>query len=588
MAKETKKAKETNPKKLFFNKKLFFIVLAIIILISLLKFASPRIDLPPFRDYGAFNKDDQTWANSARSKALFNTWHDAEEQGFIPLYLAPLHTLGFYALFKLFGVSTFSMRLLEVVLSLFATVLLYFAVKEHFKDKFLALLSVFFFATNMILFVYSKSGLGELPLIFFMIITYFIVLKSFRKEFWLLLVGPVLLCCLLVKLSCFFFVIFTILFLIWCNRKNFRNIALLFAGGFVALLAFAILFVIPNFSAIQNQVLPYFLESDKTDTFSMPWPGLLGFAGKFIASTVAHPFFISFPFVFILASITLLYFISNNKKIKHEDAFVIVWLISGLLYLWLVNFQFRRLVPIIPPLCILAALSFKEEQLRLDNRGFFKFIFSAYIFLLLFETFLKPIVLLLFSYISFLFRFQSLPLLSSLASASLNTRVSLVAALVSGVLALALSLVLYFSRAEVKVDVRKQILLIIIFSAIIFGVQYCSWVVMSNDSLANASKELGQMFPAGTTLLSRGGGLLSLENNLRYINCESEFNYTNNIYFVDFVVDGKPQACKRIVENADYVLVKEWPSSQTITDEATYENVRISVGLFRITSIKSS
>lgn len=539
------------------NKKLFALIIISIIVITLLKFKALDADAPPFRDYGTSNKDDATWARNARNFVLFGEWY-SWPTNYAPVFLEPIHTLMFLGMFKVFGISTLSTHAVALMCSILATILLFFAVKEHTKNKLLALLACFFFTTNIMVFIYSRTGLGELPLVLFMILTYFVIVKSFQNKNWLWALGPALALCGLTKLSSFTFILAVILYSFLYFREHKE---ILFTSYLITGLASIALWIIPAWNMLSRQLGLYFFTSGG-GTLAGIHSGITGFlfsgVSNFIVSLNIHGFLSKFPEVVILAAIFL---ISPKKDWRAQDKFLIYWLIGGLFYVWFIGAQMRRLFIIIPALCILAALAFQKK---------FKLEFSARYVLITF--FLSSVA-------AKFFIMKLNPVLNIFTVNTGNYNMDMIFfSLVAGAIITIVSIPVLFMEErsiDLKTHAAELIFLVASLSLILFYIQYGIYMHSTDNTFARASYTLGKILPPDSIITSREGCLLSLENKFQYEDCNAAIS---SRFVVDFISPIKEGSCSRLTD--DMTLIVKWDTSQTDVNASNGELLPVMVGLW--------
>ena len=127
-------------------------LIAALILLVAARFVFPEADPSLFKDTANIH-DEFWWAENARQKILFDRWMGDDFAG--ALAVAPISVAFFYCLFKLFGISFISMRLVALIPAVISVFVVFRLDERKDKHKFLAPLLL---ASSPLFFDWSRIG----------------------------------------------------------------------------------------------------------------------------------------------------------------------------------------------------------------------------------------------------------------------------------------------------------------------------------------------------------------------------------------------------------------------------------------------
>jgi len=133
---------------------------------------------PPLKlsDSQGLNFDPPSKCHSARNRVLFGKW-DTDEWD--PYLHSPVHAISQALVFSLIGVGFAQMRVLPVLVTAGSLLLLYFIV-AHSRGRAWALLCLGLAALCYPLLIFGRSGLLEPYLIFFMLLSAWLLIRSYQ------------------------------------------------------------------------------------------------------------------------------------------------------------------------------------------------------------------------------------------------------------------------------------------------------------------------------------------------------------------------------------------------------------------------
>jgi 4-amino-4-deoxy-L-arabinose transferase-like glycosyltransferase len=336
------------------------IVAVVLLLIIALRIVYLDADPPPFLDWsGGYVADEMALAHNARNKVLFGQWITDEWN---PLFYTPLLTLLEYVSFSLFGVGLKSLRLVNVLFISLGLVLFYWTMREGVGKK-AALLSLILLGFNFIFLSYSRLGLNDVFLIFPMFCTLFFWQKGLKDRPWLPWAGISAFACYVTKATALYFVHAAFLSLIYASFRRYletrdRKEAVLsplyFLGGLMmAYLGWRFFFYSPNravFTSVSKKWFHLALPHNRHQFLAdLSWPVLIDYL-----SWTPVELILGLSFVPVL----LWALVRDWKKIRPIEVLTLLWLLGGYLMINGLNYRpVRYFIPLLPPICILAALA---------------------------------------------------------------------------------------------------------------------------------------------------------------------------------------------------------------------------------------
>jgi 4-amino-4-deoxy-L-arabinose transferase-like glycosyltransferase len=136
----------------------FWSLLAVILLAAaVLRALYPTAD-PPWRaTVGVVWHDEGAWTHNARNKALFGAWR---QDGWNPVYIAPVFTALEYGSFAAFGVGLAQARLVSEAAGVISVLLLALGLRRIAGDR-AALMGAALLATNYVYVMYDRAAIME-------------------------------------------------------------------------------------------------------------------------------------------------------------------------------------------------------------------------------------------------------------------------------------------------------------------------------------------------------------------------------------------------------------------------------------------
>ncbi len=316
-------------------------------------------DPSPIKRFGDIS-DEGYWLHNARSKVLFGEFTPDELK--ISYLGAPLYNMLTYGIFKLFGLSYFSGRIISL-LSLWSIIIMLFS---FFKQNFgiiKATISAGLFGFMHEVLMYSKWGTPLLlEMGFLTAILFFYVLGKNKCQYYLYVSGVSFGLAVLSKLTALLFLPVLIIFLFLekaTNRISFKNIGMLVFGLLLVIVPFVMFFYLPHLEDYKVMFAHYAgggsLSSIPTIVKSIILSPV-GFTLMKYPSAVIVLIAVIFYFIQVLSS----FFQSNWRcvlnRLSDIEIYSISWIIGSTLALCL-NGQMgsdRRMVHFYIPFFILA------------------------------------------------------------------------------------------------------------------------------------------------------------------------------------------------------------------------------------------
>ena len=367
-----------SPFRRMFSSRTFLIIL--FVSFFLLRAIYPLADPPKELSWslGLFF-DEGIYNHNARNQVLFGQW---ELDEWNDSYYSMASALIKYATFRLFGTGRMQMRLISVVFSWFSLLFVYLASKESYGKK-TAILAVLLLGTNYIYIMYNRLGMQDTQTLAIFTITWYFWQKGIlklRSENWRTWHSPLAFfntsaswCFLGAGISCFVMYSFKNLFLylipapfvalvvyavIQYDKVQIRT----YINAFVALCvgtftAFAIWYTTfyIHYQDMIGRIGSYMMQQRM-----LPRDGLKGY----LVNLRQTPFFSYFsrnPIVLLVALVFLLFlcyllFSEWRTRLHPSDLFLTAWFGAVFVFLGLLSYRpLRWFLPIIPPMCILAA-----------------------------------------------------------------------------------------------------------------------------------------------------------------------------------------------------------------------------------------
>jgi len=246
-----------------------------------------------------------------------------------------------------------SIKLAQFVNTIFflLTIVMIFVISRYlFKDDWSALIASFIFSFFLAVYDYSRWLLLDIPLLFFLLVSYFFLLKSqffsnFKNTFWFFIFTSAV---ALIKIQGLVYLIIPLIIVLFqaFKEKNHKWLLNLFLGGFIftCLLSW---WLIPNLMNLNNY-LQFGIKaepiSDPTNLWQLnTWFHYLKLIIDYLVT----------PFVFIFFCLFLFYFLKDRKQHGIKLLIIINLAFYYLLLSGVPNKDMRYIFPILPWLAII-------------------------------------------------------------------------------------------------------------------------------------------------------------------------------------------------------------------------------------------
>ena len=159
----------------------FALGLAAIVLIGIvLRGLFPAADPPWAATVGIVWHDEGAWVHNARNRALFGAW---VQDGWNPMFIAPVFTLLEYLSFATFGVGVRQARLVPEVLGVLSVLLIGLGV-ARLAGRRAGLIAAALLATNYVYVMWNRAALMEGPMSAFMVASWYCVTRAGHSPRW--------------------------------------------------------------------------------------------------------------------------------------------------------------------------------------------------------------------------------------------------------------------------------------------------------------------------------------------------------------------------------------------------------------------
>lgn len=343
--------------------------LALFALRALHPTADPPVDL----DWsGGIFFDEGMLVHGARSKILFGQWDLDEWNDF---YLSPILTYIKWGVLSLVGVGIAQERVIPLAFSFLTLIVFYLALKESF-DRKTAVVAVFLLGFNYVFLMFNRLGLTETPVTFFMVLTAYLWQKGFARA------GTPLTGDRLRPAAFFLSGIGGFVAYVFKNFPYFLPIPLV-----AMLLSFRILRPTPPASGTRRAAgksasavlcllgifLPFlvwyvvfyrrYAPSIAQAMSYFQYQSVPAHLQQLLINIANPPFFDYFaktPVALLFSALGIGYviylFFHDRDRLRPLDLFMVGWYVAHFLFYTVLNYRpVRYYVPVIPPMCALAA-----------------------------------------------------------------------------------------------------------------------------------------------------------------------------------------------------------------------------------------
>ncbi len=332
----------------------------IIVLAVLLRAAFPTAD-PPWRaTVGIVWHDEGAWVHNARNMALFGAW---AQDGWNPMYIAPVFTGLEYVSFALFGVGTSQARLVSELAGVVSVVLLAFGVRQ-IAGREAGLIAAALLATNYVYVMWNRAALMEGSMVAFMVAAWYCYVRAQTQPLWGVLAAACALLAYFTKAAAVFFVaalgIEAVLTLILPpvaasdirRRAAVAALAGLAACGLVALAVF----VVPNWA-------DYRFYNWQMSVTRKPSYDIRLVLNRVTWFPIVHDIFTRMWFTVVVGVLGLFAGLGRWRALPAPERLLALWVGLGALELLLHDVgNERRFVFFIPALVALSAIVLGRER----------------------------------------------------------------------------------------------------------------------------------------------------------------------------------------------------------------------------------
>ncbi|MBM4130759.1 glycosyltransferase family 39 protein [bacterium] len=345
---------------------------AIVAIAVLLRALFPLADPPWHAPSGIVWHDEGAWTHNARNMALYGQW---ETDRWNPMYLTPVFTGFEYLAFRLFGVGLWQARLVSEVFGVLSVLWLAGALRLA-VGRAAALCGAALIATNYVWVMWSRAALLEPTMVAFMVASLYAYGRAHVSKPWVW--GPVAGACAVLsffaKAAAAFFIAALAAEATWAAWKAWREArragrpwrpmdpgaAAALGLGAAGVVALAV-FVIPHWHEFRF----YNWEMSVTRKPSYTWGALVDRASWF---PVLHDFFTRMWVVLLIAAGACASLAARWPRVTPVERLAVAWIVLGIAELILHDVgNERRLVFLVPPLALLAAVVLARDRRLLDE-----------------------------------------------------------------------------------------------------------------------------------------------------------------------------------------------------------------------------
>ena len=318
-------------------------------------------------------RDEGTYSYTARNFYLYGKWR-TDGVGFgvmMPVY-PPIQLIGLY----LFGLHNYSFRFTNLFFSVITPIVLYFFLKKYFDEK-VALVAFISLFLNFFYLAFSRSGLPEVTMIFFSLLTFICLTNTIqaRKNFFLngLITGVFLMLTFFAKQSSSALIglVFLSYLIFYLKEKKFKKYLLSFSGTLTAILVSLISYY-------------FFVFKPNQDIWTTIYKGTIG--SNYPHRSILLPVnlisqiknFILGPQWFYLPTLTIglivyLLFLFKKRSIKKLKTVEIISFTFILIFYFqmvlIPNLTARFFILAILPMTVVCATLFQKNFLRKKFQG---------------------------------------------------------------------------------------------------------------------------------------------------------------------------------------------------------------------------
>ncbi len=308
--------------------------------------------------------DPGSYALNARNKVVLGHW---EADRWNLMYTNPIPHLASYVVFKILGVSFFSLNLVPLLFALLSVWVVFLLFQELLPSWKVAFFFTLALSFHYLFLCYSKIANRIMPMGFFILLSVYLLEKSRGRRNWLIFLSGISLFAAFLSKGkmAYLFPIFPLAVLLYrkTNLGNrLREMGFFLAGILAAFLPWYIFLYIPH-----REI--YILFGSKATWRIMKIHSL----ANGISNFVHQPLVFFYPYMLLLSMVALAgLLISSEKFLKQSLPFSValslLWLPA--LYLFLSSFSLRPIryyFEIIFPMFILASFLIRENSGRISG-----------------------------------------------------------------------------------------------------------------------------------------------------------------------------------------------------------------------------
>lgn len=336
---------------------LLFAVLIIAVLTSV-KFVHYGADAPERVTWSrSLFSDEACYAHNARNKVKYGYWNN--DTLFYTVVSPVVNTLNYVAM-KAAGVKYNNIRMVAVICYALTLFFLFLALRGYISNKF-ALLAVLLLGLNYSYFFYCRHILLEVPVIFFLILSMYFILKK-QAPMSMFAAGIASVLAYMCKPMYIIWIPICVAALITGKNENKVNGKLIQAylyGCLTLLLIYIVLFLFPLYNTITT------MASEHLSVFYKEPSSILESINRFM-HVLNTEFFIISPVLWLLSLLSIAELIKAifNGSFKEKDLLerlAFFWLIIGIVFLMPWNYRpSRYYLHLAVPMCVLSVIFLKR------------------------------------------------------------------------------------------------------------------------------------------------------------------------------------------------------------------------------------
>jgi 4-amino-4-deoxy-L-arabinose transferase-like glycosyltransferase len=334
-------------------------------------------------DAGIFT-DEGLYSLSAKNLALFGKFNPNPENQIVEAVDSPFYTYSEFLAFKIFGVTIKALRIPSIFYSILILFVTYFLVRRLF-GYLPAVLATAFLSFNHMFIQHNRLALLEnLIILMLLLSSYFCVIQAQERKVRFLIAGIFFGLATITKATAIFFLPAMLLSIAFGNletgwwKRNAWPLVYFFIGlgTIISLNKIYMLLIIEtglldsNLANKNISLQAASLLQIARDLFCF---GSVGDWFKSVTQILISRFSLSMPLIFFFACFYCVWFFSTTTRPLSEsrraELLFAMWILSGILFMSFFTYQPNRYrIPLIPPLCILAAIGISRIYVHQSTR----------------------------------------------------------------------------------------------------------------------------------------------------------------------------------------------------------------------------